>query len=118
MSLSAEQILKADDLGDLKVVKVPEWGGEVHVKIMDGQSRDRWELMTAKALEKPGANGVNVRASLVVACACDEKGKRLFTDNQVALLGKKSATALDRIYDVAKRINRLEDTDIQELEGN
>jgi hypothetical protein len=114
--LTAEQILKANDLGKLEAVNVPEWGGQVFVKIMDGASRDRWELLTSKALSSP--NTANVRASLVVACACDETGKRIFTDNQTASIGLKSSIALDRIYEVAKRINKLEDGDIEELEGN
>ena len=116
MSLTGEQILKADDVGEIVEVDVPEWGGTVCVKVMDGAGRDRWELQTTKALESPAT--ANVRAGLVAACACDDKGKRLFTDNQAAALGKKSATALDRVYDVAKQINKLEDGDIEELEKN
>ena len=116
MILSAEQILKSDDLGDLEKVECPEWGGSIYVKIMDGASRDRWELMTSKAMNAP--NTANVRASLVAATACDKEGKRIFTNNQIALIGNKSAIALDRIYAVAKRINKLEDDDIEELEKN
>jgi hypothetical protein len=116
MSLTGEQILKADDVGKLEKVEVPEWGGEVYVKVMNGQSRDRWELSTSKAIESPGT--ANIRASLVAACACDENGKRLFSDGQVAAIGQKSAIALDRVYEVAKDINQLEDKDIEELEKN
>ncbi len=55
---------------------------------------------------------------LVAMCACDETGKRIFTDNQAANLGNKSAVALNRVFEVAQRINRLTDDDIKELEGN
>jgi hypothetical protein len=116
MSLTAEQILAADDCGSLEKITVPEWGGDVYVKVMDGASRDRFELATSKAMESP--NTANVRASLAAATICDQAGKLLFSVSQVANLGKKSAVALDRIYAVSKRINRLQDDDIEELEKN
>jgi len=114
--LTAEQILKADDLSERVEVDVPEWGGSVYVQIMSGSARDRWELTTAKALDKPGT--ANVRAGLCVATICDEKGKRLFSDGQVAALGAKSSAALDRVYAVAKKLNKISDEDIETLEGN
>lgn len=116
MTLSAEQIFKSDDQGQLEKVECPEWGGSVFVRVMDGTSRDRWELKTSKAIED--TNSANVRASLVCFTACDESGKRIFTDNQIAQVGKKSAIVLDRIFAVAKRLNKLDDTDIEELEKN
>ncbi len=114
--LSAEQILKSDDTPAVEKVDVPEWDGYVFVKVMSGASRDRWELSTSRALEKPGT--ANVRASLCVATVCDENGNRLFTDNQVANLGEKSSAALDRVYAVAQRLNKLSSSDIEELEKN
>ncbi len=114
--LTAEQILKADDMGDTRTVSVPEWGGELCVRKMNGMERDRWELLTSKAVDKPGL--ANIRASLCAMTICDEKGKRLFSDGQMAALGAKSAVALDRIFDVARDLNKLKDEDIEELEKN
>ncbi len=114
--LSAEQILKADDLGDIEKVSVPEWGGDVYIKIMSGAERDYFELTAAKAVENPGSN--SVRAALCSATICDDKGKRLFTNNQTASLAKKSAVALNRIYEKARALNKVTDEDIEELEGN
>ena len=114
--LSAEKILKAQDLSELEKVDVPEWGDFVYVRKMNGMERDRWELMTSNAVEKP--MGANIRASLCAMTICDEKGKRLFTDNQMNALGAKSASALDRIFSVSKDLNKLNDDDIEELEKN
>lgn len=114
--LTAEKILKADDLNELEKLEVPEWGGSLYVKIMSGVERDRWELMAAKAIEKPGT--ANIRASLCAMTICNEKGKRLFGDNQIAALGAKSATVLDRIYAISKKLNKLSEDDIEELEKN
>ena len=114
--LTAEQILKSDDLKDRVKVNIPEWGGDLYVRKMNGMERDRWELMTARAVDKPLA--ANVRASLCAMTICNEKGKRLFTDNQMTALGAKSAIALNRIFEVSQRLNKLEDSDIEELEKN
>ena len=114
--LTADQILKADDLGDLKKVEAPEWGDFVYVRKMNGMERDRWELMSAKAVDKPSQ--ANIRASLCAMTICDDKGKRLFTDNQIANLGSKSSIALNRIFEVSRNHNKLSDDDIEELEKN
>lgn len=114
--LTADQILKADDLAELKKVDVPEWGDFVYVRKMNGMERDRWELMASKAVDKPST--ANIRASLCAMTICDDKGKRLFTDNQISNLGSKSAVALDRVFSVAKDLNRLSDDDLDELEKN
>lgn len=114
--LTAEQILKADDLAELEKVNVPEWGDFVYVRKMNGMERDRWELTASKALEKPST--ANIRASLCAMTICDDKGKRLFTDNQISNLGAKSATALDRVFSASKDLNKLSDDDLDELEKN
>ncbi len=44
MSLTAEQILAADDMG-LKKVTVPEWGGDVFIRVMSVGERDEYERM-------------------------------------------------------------------------
>ncbi|MCP5017110.1 MAG: hypothetical protein GY938_17840 [Ketobacter sp.] len=116
MMLTAEQILKADDRAELVKVDVPEWGGSVNVCVMSGSCRDRWELATAGAVDRPGT--ANIRASLCAYTTCDEKGKRLFSDGQIAALGEKSSAALDRVFSVARKLNKISDDDIEELEKN
>ena len=114
--LSADEILKAPDIDGIEKLNVPEWGGEICVKIMTGAERDRWEMQTTALLKNPA--NINIRASLCAMTICDEKGKRLFTDAQVDELGKKSSIALDRVFTVAQRLNRLTNSDLEELEKN
>lgn len=114
--LSAEQILKSEDTEAPQLVSVPEWGGEVFIRVMSGAERDRWELMAHKALK--GNSPLGIRATLVAFCACDQNGKRIFADGQIAALANKSAVALDRVFHKAQRLNKLTDDDIKELEGN
>ena len=42
----------------------------------------------------------------------------MFTDRDVERLGKKSALALDRIYEVAQRLNGIGKKEIDELTKN
>jgi len=66
-------------------------------------------------------NKVNLRnmtARLCAICIVDEKGKRVFSDFDAESLGRKSAKALDRIFDVAQRLNGLGADDIKEMAKN
>ncbi len=114
--LTAEQILKADDLGELVKVSVPEWGGDVYVKVMTGRARDYFELTGQKTIENPKIN--SIRALLCAATICDENGKLLFTNAQVGDLAEKSGSALDKVFTVAQKINKMANSDIEELEKN
>lgn len=115
--LSKAEILQAEDLNH-EDVPVPEWGGDVRVRTMTGSERDQFEGYCVSA----GKNGVggldNVRATLLSLVLVDEEGERLFTKRDVAALGRKSVAALDRAFEVAQRLNRLSNRDVEELEEN
>ena len=113
--LTRDQILKAKDLTKEKV-EVPEWGGFVYVRVMTGRERDSFEQ--GLLLGKGKVNLENVRARLCALTVVDETGARLFKDKDVTELGNKSAAALDRVYEVAQRLNRISGEDVEELEKN
>lgn len=98
--LNRDDILAAVDL-PRESVAVPEWGGTVMVKTLTGRERDRFELSCQ------GATRDNIRATLAALACCDENGVPLFTPADIPALGEKSAAALDRIFDVAARLNRI-----------
>lgn len=124
--LSAEQILGADDLA-FEDVKVPEWRDKksgvdmVRVREMPGTERDKFE---AQFIGKDGASvraeGMEgFRARLAVATIVDEHGKQLFRSAaETKRLGEKSASALQRVCDVAMRLSKMNDDDVKELAGN
>ena len=114
MSLTKEQIVSADDLPREKV-DVPEWNGHVYVRTMTGTERDAWEMGMFTDGEP---DMVNARAKLCVLTVVDKDGKRVFTDGDAEALGRKSACALDRLFDVARRLSGLSAADVEELEKN
>jgi len=116
--LTRDAILQADDL-PRELVEVPEWSGSVYVRALTGIERDAFEQSVVEQKGKSTKMNLrNIRAKLVALTAVDEEGKRLFTDDDAALLGKKSAAALDRVFDVAQRLSGLRQEDVEELAGN
>jgi len=114
-TLTKEQILQANDL-KIETVDVPEWGGSVGVRTMTGTERDSFEQ---SIVEKKGKTNLsNIRARLCALTVVDDSGKRIFNDNEVAELGKKSAAALDRVFTVAQKMNGFGEKDIEELGKN
>jgi hypothetical protein len=118
--LSAEQILGADDLA-YEDVAVPGWGGTVRVRELPGTERDKFEAQfvgkDGASLRAEGLEGF--RARLAAATIVDADGNKLFRSvAEVKRLGEKSATALQRVCDVAMRLSKMSDEDVKELAGN
>lgn len=96
----------------MQAVEVPELGGEVTLRPMTGARRDRFEQAASK---DPGNN---IRARLAAYSVCDEFGKFLFDENDIRALGELPASALDRIFTVALKINAIGTADVDALEKN
>lgn len=116
--LNRESILSAVDL-KREPVPVPEWGGDILLQEMDGLSgAEFWDFVGQQQGNKAGrSGGMLIAARLVVACAIDENGIRLFRDEDVEALAKKSSTAIDRLYDVAARLNGMGKGDAGNSDG-
>lgn len=98
---------------------MPEWDGVVWVRTMTGTERDRWETMAFISEDgKVRANEENIRARLVALTVCDFEGNLLFGIDDIEEVGKKSATAINRLFDAASRVNAVSASDIAELSGN
>jgi hypothetical protein len=113
MALTKAQILSADD-SKLIEVEVPEWGGEVCLRVMSGTERDKFEsefVGDNKSVEM-------VRAKLVSKCLCDEDGKRIFSEEEIPELGDKSAAVLEMLFHKCMKHNRFTKDDVDDLAGN
>ena len=117
--LTKAEILAQDDL-KTEDVFVPEWGGAwVKVRSLNASERDHFEASTVQRNgKKVTTNLENIRARLCLLCMVDENGERLFQEEDTFPLGGKSASALDRIFTVAQRLNGLRDEDVDELAKN
>ena len=112
--LSRDSILQANDL-PCERVAVPEWGGEVYVRGLGGAERDQLESIM---LQDKVRSFENLSARLAAMTIVDEQGARLFTDADVATLGRKSSAALRRVVEVAQRLSAVSDADVEQLTKN
>jgi len=110
---------KADILGvqdiTVKAIDVPAWKCSLHIRVMRGWERDKWEQgITSNS----GVSQFNFRAKLCAMVICDSEGERLFTDAEVQALGLKSSIALDTVFIAGVELNAVSEEDIDLLEKN
>ena len=115
---SAADIWGIDDL-QTKDVRVPEWRMVITIRGLTAGERDSFETSLFDGSKKRQiSNAENIRAKLVVRCAVNSEGNRLFSDDDVVKLAKKSGAAVDRLFDVAQELSGLTNRDVKELEKN
>lgn len=116
--LTKDGILNSKDLVTEKV-EISEWRGHVFVRTLLSEEKDQFEVGT---LVDPGNSEEvrldNMRARLVALVVVDAEGERIFSDEDAPALGKKSASAVDKVYSVASRLNAIDKKDEKELTKN
>lgn len=122
--LTREALLERDEL---KIEKVELTRGHVYVREMTGLEKDVWEKSITKKLpstdsEKPANYEMEIegfRAKLAVVTVCDEQGNLLFSIKDYGLLNRSmSAINMDKIVEVASRLNAITKKDKEEMLKN
>jgi hypothetical protein len=117
--LTAQQIFDADD-SKHEDVPCPEWGGEVRIRNLSGSGRDSYEASIVQA----GGSGDrkvdlrNARVKLIVRCAVNEDGSKMFTAEDINRLGRKNAAPIDRLFDAARRLSGMAEGDVERMVEN
>jgi hypothetical protein len=113
--LKREDILLKTSLKS-EVLTIKEWGGDIIVSEMSGTSRDAWE----QSLRSKDDTGriISPRAKLVAFTVIDDKGNRIFKDEDIDLIGKLSSSSLEEVCAVAMRLNGLGANDVEEAKKN
>lgn len=121
--LTAAEILAADD-STFEDVPVPEWGKDAGIRLrsLTGEERDAFEKSVVRVTGKGKSESREViiegmRAKLIARCAVDDKGVRLFSDADIAKLGKKNGAVIDRLFAIAQKLSGLSQEDVAELAG-
>lgn len=106
-------VLAADDRSPV-AVEVPEWPAveRVWMRPFCGDDRDWWDQLSQSKLgEREDGSDKDLRGLRAAAVArswCTEDGDPLgFTEAEVALLGQKSARALQRCFSVVCELSGL-----------
>ena len=122
--LTAKELLVKEVLLKEKVVLDVEKDEYVFVRQMTAHEKNTWEM---SQLEKTGTGNkaqYNVtlddyKSKLAVVCVCDEEGVLLFTpDDYVMLSHNISAAKLEKIVNVAQRLNGISEEDREEITKN
>jgi len=94
-----------------KPVDVPEWGGQVFVRMMTGTERMRYE--------EYGKTNPEALLAAVTLCftVCNEAGDLLFTEADIPALQAKPMPVLYRVHAEAEKLNRLKARDIEAAAG-
>lgn len=116
--LGRDEILAAVDLQQ-EDVPVPEWGGTVRIRGLSGSERDQYEawIISGKGKNRD-VNLRQSRAKLVMMCAVDADGKRLFDEADIIRLGAKSALAMQRVFDKAAALSGLDEDALEKIQDD
>jgi hypothetical protein len=112
--LTREQILATG----LKVepVNVPEWGGTVLVRELDGLGREAFHAALVGEDGQPDT--AQYAEKLVALSLVDEAGVRLFGLDDVHALAQRSALAMARVFAVADRMSAVGNSAVDAAEKN
>ena len=122
--LDREKLLSKEKLD---IEKVDLGGGDfVYVRQMTGAERDSFEQTLFREVRDPRGNVVDFerslehfRAKLAVHTICDEKGNNLLRPKDYEVLSTHmSARRLEKIVNVAQRLNAITEEDREALVKN
>lgn len=108
MALDKSLIMAAEDV-KLEKVHVPEWKGDVYIKVLSGTERDQFEDAYSEQRLK------NFRVRFLLLSLCNDKGDRLFADGEADILGRKSSLVIGRLFEKGWALNAFREADVDAL---
>ncbi len=109
--LDRQTILDCDDK-KVSTIKVEQWGGQIHIRTLDGLQADR-----VLKLMGNGSAEIDKLIGIVLTTVCDAEGNLLFKAEDKLKLKTKNLLALRTIAEAAITLNGL-DADVEELAKN
>ena len=122
--LTRGDLLKKEELLKEKV-ELNENGDYVFVRQMTAHEKNVWEMsqmkktLDSKKKVQYDLTLDDFRAKLAVCCVCDENGNLLFDPKDyLELSANISAATLEKIVDVAQKLNAITEEDKEEMVKN
>ncbi len=109
--LTKEDILtKNEEINKVIPVEVPEWNGTVGLRVMSQTERDAFDTVLMDSTKKVGKETKIVmkgmKALLVSGTLCDDKGKRIFTKEEIQ---EMPCSPIERLYMRCQELNGMTD---------
>ena len=110
-------ILDFDDSA-IQAVNVPEWGGVVYVRRITAGERLKFvNLINSAGIGDDSVMPAGAMELLVIMACVDKDGKQIFEPEDKERLSQKSATAVNRIFEAAAKLNGLTAQSIEDTTG-
>jgi hypothetical protein len=111
-ALNRQQILAARDIST-RVIEVPEWGGEVRIRGLNGAERVKIAQRSMDANGQVSSeNALDLMILIPALCLIDDDDRPMFTEDDVAALSEKNGDVLQRIMSA---VLELSDIQLDEL---
>lgn len=105
MTLTREQILASRAERKPVPLEVPEWGGEVFVRVLS--AKDQMEL-------SEGIKPTEMPVKVIIHCLVDEAGEPIFADEDFETLAAEEFPIIMRIFAVVAKLNGLSTRELEE----
>lgn len=120
MALLGRDEIKAADDRRYEDIDVPEWGGQVRIMGLTGEQRSAYRQSLVVVGSQGNVQRMNLKnqeAKLLVRAIVDKDLERVYSDEDVAELGRKSGAVLERLQKVALRLSGMRKEDLDDAEG-
>lgn len=121
MPLSRQQILDADDR-PFEDIEVPEWGGCVRLRVLNGAQRESIEIKMHQARSENVGTATaawrGLKNQILAWAIVDESNQPVFTDKDVAALNAKNGYVIERLYAAVIKQNKFGKDEADELAKN
>jgi len=109
VTLTREQILASRKGRKPVLLEVPEWGGEVYVRVLS--AADQMVL-------SDGVEPKEMAIKVILHCLVDEDGERIFGDDDVDELAKEDFPVIMRVFGFVAKQNGLSTKELEEAMEN
>jgi hypothetical protein len=105
MALTREQILASRKDRKPVPLEVPEWGGEVYVRVLS--AKDQAEL-------SDGVKPADIPIRVLVHCLVDESGNQILQEEDAEALAGEDFPIIMRVFAFAAKLNGLSTKELEE----
>lgn len=115
---TSQAIFKADDRKS-ESVTVEEWGVSLVIWEMSARQRAEYEdKIRALGDREKSSDLLTSMCTMIASCCFDEKGQKVFSDEDIPRLEEKSMSAVQGLFVKCMELNKMARSDIEELEKN